>query len=32
VARCRQNYGEVQGAVDNNKTSCLSSVLERGAF
>ena len=30
VACCRQNYGEVQGAVDNRKTSCLSKVLEDG--
>jgi hypothetical protein len=32
VACCRQNYGEVQGAVDNRKTSCLSKVLEDGRF
>ena len=30
VACCRQNYVEVQGAVDNRKTSCLSKVLEDG--
>jgi hypothetical protein len=30
VACCRQNYGELQGAVDNRKTSCLSKVLEDG--
>jgi hypothetical protein len=28
VARSRRNYGEVEGAVDNRKTSRLAKVLE----